>query len=114
MALTVLLCTDGSELALNALAAGMEVLGAADRVVIATVVEPVDPTLLTGTGMAAGVDVAAGLRRGWRATATRTLGRCSRRHGRRSVSVTPSCSSSPARPATACASSPRSSPRRSS
>ena len=55
MALTVLLCTDGSELALNALAAGMDVLGAADRVVIATVVEPVDPTLLTGTGMAAGV-----------------------------------------------------------
>ena len=55
MALTVLLCTDGSELALNALAAGMAVLGDADRVVIATVVERVDPTLLTGTGMAAGV-----------------------------------------------------------
>ena len=55
MELTVLLCTDGSELALNALAAGMAVLGQPDRVVIATVVEAVDPTLLTGTGMAAGV-----------------------------------------------------------
>ena len=55
MALTALLCTDGSELALKALAAGMAVLGDADRVVIATVVEAVDPTLLTGTGMASGV-----------------------------------------------------------
>ncbi len=54
-ALTALLCTDGSELALKALAAGMAVLGHADRVVIATVVDAVDPTLLTGTGMAAGV-----------------------------------------------------------
>jgi nucleotide-binding universal stress UspA family protein len=55
MGLTVLLCTDGSELALNALASGMAVLGDADRVVIATVVEAADPTLLTGTGMAGGV-----------------------------------------------------------
>ena len=55
MGLTVLLCTDGSELAESALAAGMTVLGDAERVVIVTVVEPVDPTLLTGTGMAPGV-----------------------------------------------------------
>jgi nucleotide-binding universal stress UspA family protein len=55
MGLTVLLCTDGSELAVNALAAGIAVLHDADRVVIATVVEAVDPTLLTGTGMAGGV-----------------------------------------------------------
>jgi nucleotide-binding universal stress UspA family protein len=55
MALTVLLCTDGSQSALNALAAGIAVLGAADRTVIATVVEPGDPTLVTGTGIAAGV-----------------------------------------------------------
>jgi nucleotide-binding universal stress UspA family protein len=55
MPLTVLLCTDGSEAALSALAAGITVLGAADRTVIATVVEPGDPTLVTGTGMAAGV-----------------------------------------------------------
>ena len=55
MALTVLLCTDGSDAALNALATGLSVLGAADRTVIATVVEPGDPTLVTGTGMASGV-----------------------------------------------------------
>ena len=59
MTLTVLLCTDGSEAALNALAAGITVLGAADRTVIATVIEPGDPTLVTGTGMAAGVMSAA-------------------------------------------------------
>lgn len=51
----VLLCTDGSELALNALRAGLAVLGPADRVVLATVVDPGDPTLVTGTGMAGGV-----------------------------------------------------------
>src|SRR3954462_8203685 len=55
MELTALLCTDGSESALGALAAGLAVLGPARRVVIATVVEPGDPTLVTGTGMAAGV-----------------------------------------------------------
>jgi nucleotide-binding universal stress UspA family protein len=55
MPLTVLLCTDGSDVALEAVAAGMAVLGHADRLVIATVVEPVDPTLVTGTGMASGV-----------------------------------------------------------
>ncbi len=52
---TVLLCTDGSDAAVAALAAGLAVLGPADRIVIATVVEPGDPTLVTGTGMAAGV-----------------------------------------------------------
>lgn len=55
MPLTVLLCTDGSEVAREAVAAGMAVLGHADRLVIATVVEPVDPTLVTGTGMVSGV-----------------------------------------------------------
>jgi nucleotide-binding universal stress UspA family protein len=53
--LTVLLCTDGSELALHALTEGMAVLRHADRLVIAIALEPADPTLLTGTGMAAGV-----------------------------------------------------------
>jgi nucleotide-binding universal stress UspA family protein len=52
---TVLLCTDGSDAAVAALAAGLAVLGPADRLVIATVVEPGDPTLVAGTGMAAGV-----------------------------------------------------------
>lgn len=52
---TALFCTDGSELALHALTAGLAVLGRPDRPVIATVVEATDPTLLTGTGMAGGV-----------------------------------------------------------
>jgi nucleotide-binding universal stress UspA family protein len=55
MEVTALLCTDGSESALRALAAGMAVLGSVARVVIVTVVEPGDPGLVTGTGMAAGV-----------------------------------------------------------
>jgi nucleotide-binding universal stress UspA family protein len=55
MELTVLLCTDGSELAREALAAGLAVLGPAERVVLATVTEPLDPMLVTGTGIAGGV-----------------------------------------------------------
>jgi nucleotide-binding universal stress UspA family protein len=52
---TLLLCTDGSDRAVDALLAGMQVLGPGGRVVIATVIEPGDPTLVTGTGIAAGV-----------------------------------------------------------
>jgi nucleotide-binding universal stress UspA family protein len=55
MELTILLCTDGSDTALDALEAGLRVLGHAYRVVIATVIEPGDPTLVAGTGMAGGV-----------------------------------------------------------
>ena len=55
MATTVLLCADGSELATSAIAAGIELLRPADRVVIAIAVEGVDPMLVTGTGMAGGV-----------------------------------------------------------
>jgi nucleotide-binding universal stress UspA family protein len=55
MALTVLLCSDGSDLARAALASGLAVLGPAERVVIATVIDPADPTLVIGTGTAAGV-----------------------------------------------------------
>ena len=55
MTLTVLICTDGSERSEAALRTGIGVLAAADRVVIATVVEPLDPTLVTGTGMAGGL-----------------------------------------------------------
>jgi nucleotide-binding universal stress UspA family protein len=51
----VLLCTDGSPAASRALSAGLEVLGAADRTVVATVIEPFDPSLVTGTGFAGGV-----------------------------------------------------------
>ncbi len=59
MEATFLLCTDGSDIALNALAAGLQVLEAARRVVIATVIEPGDPSLVAGTGMAGGVMSAA-------------------------------------------------------
>lgn len=52
---TFLLCTDGSDLALRALAAGLAVLASPGRVVVATVIEPEDPTLVTGTGFAGGV-----------------------------------------------------------
>jgi nucleotide-binding universal stress UspA family protein len=51
----ILLCTDGSPAAGRALAAGLQVLGPTDRVVVTTVIEPPDPTLVTGTGIAGGV-----------------------------------------------------------
>ena len=43
-----MLCTDGSELARHALAAGLRVIAPADRTVVVTVMEPVDVSLLTG------------------------------------------------------------------
>jgi nucleotide-binding universal stress UspA family protein len=52
---TVLLCTDGSDLALGALRRGLEVLAPAERTVVATVVELTDPVDVVGTGMAGGV-----------------------------------------------------------
>ena len=54
---TVVCCTDGSDLSIRALAAGLAVVrpGDGDRVIVATVVEPVDPSLVTGSGMAGGV-----------------------------------------------------------
>jgi nucleotide-binding universal stress UspA family protein len=52
---TVLLCTDGSELALAAIRQGLELLRPPARIVIVTVAPPVDPTLVTGTGFAGGV-----------------------------------------------------------
>ncbi len=57
MADTIICCTDGSDLAVRALAAGLAVARPrdGDRVIVATVVEPVDPSLVTGSGMAGGV-----------------------------------------------------------
>ncbi len=55
MSSTMLLCTDGSELALSALSRGLAVVVPADRVVVATVVELVHPMDVVGTGMAGGV-----------------------------------------------------------
>lgn len=48
MASLALLCTDGSDLAQRALVAGMRVLSPTDRTVIATVMDAVDPSLVTG------------------------------------------------------------------
>ncbi len=52
---TVLLCTDGSDLALAAIRQGLALLTTPGRVVLLAVAPPVDPTLVTGTGFAGGV-----------------------------------------------------------
>ena len=52
---TVLLCTDGSELALSAIRHGLDLLASCDRIVLVSVASPIDPTLVTGTGFAGGV-----------------------------------------------------------
>jgi nucleotide-binding universal stress UspA family protein len=51
----ILLCTDGSPLAHAALVAGLAVVGTDRPMVLVTVVEEPDPTLVTGTGFAGGV-----------------------------------------------------------
>ncbi len=55
MTMTALLCTDGSELATNAIRQGLELLATPDRIVVLSVAQPVDPSLVTGTGFAGGV-----------------------------------------------------------
>jgi nucleotide-binding universal stress UspA family protein len=50
----VVLCADGSELSTRALVAGLALLGPDVTPVIATVVEPLDQMLVSGTGMAGG------------------------------------------------------------
>lgn len=56
MASLALLCSDGSELSIQALAAGLRVLAPADRTIVVTVTGPVDPTLVTGvSGFGGGV-----------------------------------------------------------
>ncbi len=55
MSLTML-CTDGSDLATDALVAGLRVLTPAERTLVVTVVEPVDASLVFGaSGLAGGV-----------------------------------------------------------
>ena len=76
MALNVLLCTDGSDLAHEALRDGLAVLGAADRVVLATVIDEPDLSLVVGSGHAGGVmspDEADALHGEHRAAAEQTL-----------------------------------------
>jgi len=55
MAHPVLLCTDGSDLALAALAAGLAVLGTDIDLAVVTVMDEPDPSLVTGAGFAGGV-----------------------------------------------------------
>jgi len=50
MASIVLLCTDGSDYAIEALRASLPVLATADRTVLVTVESPVDADTETGTG----------------------------------------------------------------
>lgn len=51
----VLLCTDGSDLALSAIRQGLDLLAPPDRIVVVSVSSAIDPTLVTGTGFAGGV-----------------------------------------------------------
>jgi nucleotide-binding universal stress UspA family protein len=53
--MTILLCTDGSDLALGALREALPLLAPADRTVVLTVTAEEDPTLVAGSGFAAGV-----------------------------------------------------------
>ncbi len=48
----ILLCTDGSEEAMDALAAGLDLLGRDGGYVLVTVADAPDPDVLTGTGHA--------------------------------------------------------------
>jgi nucleotide-binding universal stress UspA family protein len=48
----ILLCADGSDEALDALAAGLELLGPGDGYVLVTVADAPDPEVLSGTGHA--------------------------------------------------------------
>lgn len=50
MASPILLCTDGSDEATDALVAGIELLGADDGYVLVTVADAPDPEVLSGTG----------------------------------------------------------------
>jgi nucleotide-binding universal stress UspA family protein len=51
----VIACVDGSDHSTESVREGLALLQPAERLVIATVVEPTDPTLVTGSGMAGGV-----------------------------------------------------------
>jgi nucleotide-binding universal stress UspA family protein len=55
VASTVLLCTDGSELARAALERGIRAVGAYDRAVVAMAVDLTQPVDIVGAGMAAGM-----------------------------------------------------------
>jgi nucleotide-binding universal stress UspA family protein len=52
---TVVLCTDGSDLASAAALAGSRILGPIDRAIVVTVIDPLDPALAVGGGHAGAV-----------------------------------------------------------
>lgn len=54
MSTTVLLCTDGSEVSIDALRESLPLLADADRTVMMTVQSPVDADHVTGSGFASG------------------------------------------------------------
>jgi nucleotide-binding universal stress UspA family protein len=60
MGLTVLLCTDGSDPAIDALRQSLPLLAEADRTVLLHVATPVEPKLDTGKGFATGPHVREG------------------------------------------------------
>ena len=51
----IIVCTDGSPASMAAAATGLAVVESPDRVVLTTVIEPPDPSLVTGGGFAGGV-----------------------------------------------------------
>jgi len=51
----VLLCTDGSELSIAAVRAGVSLFGPGTSFVVVTVMDEPDPMLVTGTGLAGGL-----------------------------------------------------------
>jgi nucleotide-binding universal stress UspA family protein len=55
MTITTLLCTDGSELATNAIRQSLALLATPARTIVLSVAQPIDPSLVTGTGFAGGV-----------------------------------------------------------
>ncbi len=52
MSTSILLCADGSDDSLDALVAGIELLGRGHRYVLVTVADVPDPDVLSGTGHA--------------------------------------------------------------
>jgi nucleotide-binding universal stress UspA family protein len=54
MADEIIVCTDGSEAATHAATEGLKVVGSDASVVLVTAIEPIDPSLVTGTGFAGG------------------------------------------------------------
>src|SRR6478672_5857667 len=51
----IIVCTDGSPASMAAAATGLGVVDSPGRVVLTTVIEPPDPSLVTGGGFAGGV-----------------------------------------------------------